>query len=139
MLNRRDRTVAEVRLHLQRKDVPPETIDRAVGDLVDQGYLDDARFARRFAEDKRLLEQWGSGRIERGLLALGVDRELIAAAVVETTPQGELEAALGVLRRRFPSPPDDAGAQRRALGVLARKGYDSELAGDAIRAYRRGD
>lgn len=129
--------MAEVRLHLQGKEVSPETIDRAVEELAEQGYLDDARFAQRFAEDKRLLEQWGSARIERRLLALGVGRELIAAALAEETPQGELEAALGVLRRRFPSPPVDAGAYRRALGVLARKGYDLEVAGDAIRAYRR--
>ncbi len=129
--------MAEVRLHLQGKDVSPETIARAVEELAEQGYLDDARFAQRFAEDRRLLEQWGGARIERRLLALGVGRELIAAALTEETPQGELEAALGVLRRRFPSPPVDAGAHRRALGVLARKGYDLEVAGDAIRAYRR--
>jgi len=139
LLNRRDRTVAEVRLHLERKDVSPEAIDRVVAELAEQGYLDDARFARRFADDKRLLEQWGRARIERRLLALGVDRELIGAALAEETPQGELEAALGVLRRRFSSPPADAGAHRRALGILARKGYDLEIAGDAIRAYRRGD
>ncbi len=128
-----------MRLHLQRKDVAPETIDRVVGDLSEQGYLDDGRFARRFADDKRLLEQWGSARIERGLLALGVDRELIGAALTDESPQGELEAALEVLRRRFPSPPADAGGHRRALGVLVRKGYDPDTAGDAIRAYRRGD
>ncbi len=37
----------------------------------EQGYLDDARFARMFVADKRELEQWGRERIRRGLLARG--------------------------------------------------------------------
>ena len=51
---------------------------------------------------------------------------------------GELEAALALLRRRFPLLDDDPREQRRAFGVLARKGYDQELAWDAIRAHARG-
>ena len=45
--------------------------------LAEQGYLDDERFARLFAEDKRGLEQWGAERISQGLVARGIDRELI--------------------------------------------------------------
>ena len=37
------------------------------------GYLDDARFAQRFAEDRRRLDGWGAERIERRLRALGVE------------------------------------------------------------------
>jgi SOS response regulatory protein OraA/RecX len=40
-----------------------------------------------------------------------------------------------VLERRFPAPPDTHRDQRRALGMLVRKGYDAEVASDAIRCY----
>ena len=51
----------------------------------------------------------------------------------------ELEAAIGVLRRRLPQPfAGDNRTRGRALGVLLRRGYDVELARDAIRAYERG-
>jgi regulatory protein len=65
----RDRTVLEVRRHLESKRVEPDTIEQTVAELLAQGYLDDARFARRFAEDRRTLDHWGNERIERKLLS----------------------------------------------------------------------
>ena len=51
--------------------------------------------------------------------------------------ESELDRALALLRRRFPSPPRDRRERDRALGVLIRKGYDSELALDALAAHAR--
>jgi regulatory protein len=143
-LNRRERTVAEVRTQLERKGVSPELIGPAVQTFAEQGFLDDERFARLFVSDKRELEQWGSERIRRGLLARGVERELAERALA---PGGggpdlsgdeeptELDRALEILRRRFPAPPRERRERERALGVLLRKGYESELALDALTAY----
>lgn len=137
-LGHRDRTVLEMRRHLEAKRVEPDTIDAAVAELRRQDYLDDARFARRFTEDRRALDGWGDERIERRLLGAGVDRELVAAALAVRDGETELEAALRVLRRRFRTVPETDRDRDRALGFLVRKGYDLELAYDAIRAYGRG-
>jgi len=136
-LNLRDRTVAELARVLAAKRVEPATIDAVLGELREQGYLDDARYAQRFAEDRRRLDAWGAERIERKLLSLGVDRDLIAAAVGEQDPAGELAAAVAILDRRFPEPPRTPRERDRALGVLVRKGYDLELAHDAVRRHAR--
>jgi regulatory protein len=136
-LGRRDRTVAEVRERLEADDVEPEVLDAAIEELTHMGYLDDARYARRFAEDRRTIDAWGTERIERRLLAVGVDPALIAGALGERGAAEELEAAVAVLRRRFPRAPADDRARDRALGMLVRKGYDLELAYDAVRAYER--
>lgn len=137
-LGPRARTEVELRRYLEGKRVEPETIAQALSSLRDQDYLNDARFAREFAEDKRLLEEWGADRIERKLLALGVPVELVRAAVDARDRDAEAEAAMTLLRRRFPQLGDDPREQRKAVGVLARKGYDSELAWDLVRAYARG-
>jgi len=134
-LNRRERTVAELARLLAAKRVEPATIETVVAELREQGYLDDASYAQRFAEDRRRLDGWGAERIERKLLALGVDRELVAAAVGEQEPADELEAALAILARRFPEPPATPRDRDRALAVLLRKGYELELAHDAIRRH----
>ena len=134
-LNRRDHTVAELARILARKRVEPAVIDAVVGELCEQGYLDDARFAQRFADDRRRLDGWGAERIEQRLRALGVDAELVAAAVSTRGHEGELEAALALLRRRFPDPPATPRDCERALGMLIRKGYELELAHDAIRHH----
>lgn len=134
-LNRRERTQAEMRARLSRASADPADVERALEILLEQGYLDDARFARLFAQDKRELDQWGSDRIRRTLLARGLDRELVNEALDEQPGNNsELERAVGLLRRRFPSPPRDRRERERALGMLLRRGYDSDLALDAIAA-----
>ncbi|MHB1569065.1 MAG: regulatory protein RecX [Solirubrobacteraceae bacterium] len=153
-LNRRERTVAEVRLQLERRGIPERAVDQAIQALTDQRMLDDARFASMFVSDKRELEQWGRERIMRGLVTRGVDRALAEAALAagcepaagdpgEAPPQidgreAELERALELLRRRFPQPPRERRDRDRALGLLLRKGYESELAVDALAAHARG-
>jgi regulatory protein len=138
-LGRRDRTVLEMRRFLEGKRVEPATIEEALASLREQGYLDDARFAQRFAADKRELEHWGVERIERRLLSLGIERDVLHASLGSADRDAEMGAALDILRRRFADLADDPRDRRRALGVLVRKGYDVELAGDAIRAHTRGD
>ena len=137
-LNRRDRTEGEVRRHLAGKGVEPDAAEDAIETLRDQGYVDDARYARLFAEDKRALEGWGAERI-RGALALrGIDRELVDAAVeADGDADAELERALEILRRRFPSPPRERRDRDRALAVLLRKGYEADLALDALTVHAR--
>jgi regulatory protein len=134
-LNRRERTVAEMARLLASKRVEPALIDAVVGELCEQGYLDDARYARRFAEDRRRLDAWGAERIERRLRALGVAPDDIRAALAGADEGSELEAALALLRRRFPEPPATPRDAQRALAVLVRKGYDLELAYDALRRH----
>jgi regulatory protein len=135
-LGHRDRTVAEVRERLGAEG-EEAVIDEAVEELRHLGYLDDARYAQRFAEDRRTIDAWGAERIERRLLAVGVDPQLIEAALGEQGAGEELEAALAVLRRRFAQPPAHDRDRDRALGLLVRKGYELELAYDAVRAFER--
>ena len=80
-------------------------------ELIELGYLDDARYAQRFAEDRRRLDGWGSDRIARRLRELGVDREHIDAALAAQDPEEEMAAALELLA---PPLPDPAGHPRRA-------------------------
>lgn len=138
-LNRRERTVAELAGLLSDKRVEPSAIETVVGELVEQGYLDDESYARRFAEDRRRLDAWGAERIERRLLSLGVDRDLVTAAVGEQDHSTELEAACALLARRFPLPPETPRDLERALGFLVRKGYALELAHDALRRHHGAD
>jgi regulatory protein len=134
-LNRRERTTTEMARLLAGKRVEPSAIETVVGELREQGYLDDASYARRFAEDRRRLDAWGADRIERKLLSLGVDRELVAAALGEQGQEDEMAAASELLARRFPAPPETPRDRDRALGMLVRKGYDLELAYDVLRRH----
>jgi regulatory protein len=136
-LSRRDRTVAEVRGHLEGRGVDPATTEAAIAVLAEQGYLDDARYAQRFAEDRRTIDAWGTQRIRQRLVANGVAAEHVEAALGERRAAEELEAAVAVLQRRMTGAPANDRERERALGLLVRRGYDLELAYDAVRAFER--
>ncbi len=126
-----------MRRHLARRGIGDGIADAAVAELGRQGYVDDARFAARFAEDRRALDGWGSERIERRLRELGVAEEHVATAAGARTHEDERAAALELLARRFPALGEDPRDRERAFGVLVRKGFEPELAGDAVRQHAR--
>jgi len=131
----RERSEHEMRSHLERVGVEADTVEDAVRALTELEYLDDARFAAHFAHDKRELEQWGTERIERRLTALGVDRDHVRSALADHDAGTELDRALELLRRRFPVPPGDRRSRDRALGALLRKGYEPDVALEALAAH----
>jgi regulatory protein len=136
---RRDLTVAELRVRLERKHVPPEAIDDAVAELEETGFLDDARYARQFAEDKRELDQWGTERIASDLRRRGIAPQLIDAAVSTYDRDSELRTALLLLEQRYPRAPRDDPERDRAWQMLVRRGYSPDLAYDAIKAWERAE
>ena len=71
----------------------PESIAAAVAELRQAGLVDDARYARRFAEDKRELESWGAERIARELKRRGIAPDLIEAVVADRSREAELDTA----------------------------------------------
>ncbi|MGN6170416.1 MAG: regulatory protein RecX [Solirubrobacteraceae bacterium] len=142
-LNKRERTALEVDRRLRREGISSEAVAQTIALLHDQGALDDHRFARLFIDDKRALEHWGSERIRRALAQRGIDFDTVATVVDAGggdsygSSEGDRERALAVLRSRFPEPPRSRRDRDRALGVLLRKGYEPELALEALSAYSR--
>jgi regulatory protein len=133
-LGQRERTTAELVSWLGERGYAPAEVEAAIERLIAIGELDDERFARRYAEDKRELRGWGADRIREALAAKGLDRAAIEAAI--GADEGELERAVLLLQRRG-DPAVDEASRARALGFLARRGYESEVAYEAVRAYER--
>ena len=133
----RERTVAELRAYLESKRIEPEGIEAAVSELIDGGLLDDAAYAVRFAEDRRALRRWGRERIERDLRRRGVEAEIVDAAVNSQGREEEMVAAVELLGERFASPLESERDRDRAWRLLVRRGYEPELAYDAVRLHER--
>ena len=136
-VGRRERTVAELRTCLERKRVEPGAIDDAVAELTEAGLLDDARYAQTFADDKRYLDRWGSERIARELQRRGIAPDLIESVVSDRSRDAELESALVLLAQRAPTVSDDRDRDR-AWRLLVRRGYEIELAYEAVRRHEHG-
>jgi regulatory protein len=133
-VGRRERTVAELRTCLERKRVEPGAIDDVVAELTEAGLLDDARYAQAFADDKRYLDRWGSERIARELQRRGIAPDLIESVLSDRSRDAELESALLLLAQRAPTVSDDR-ERDRAWRLLVRRGYEVELAYEAVRRH----
>ncbi len=135
-VRRREWATAELASWLAGRGHDAGEIEEAVGRLSDAGELDDARFARRYAEDKRELRGWGAERIRDALAARGVAAELIEAALETDSEEAQVERARRLLARRSRPLETDAD-RRRALGYLTRRGYGYDVAHEAIREAAR--
>ena len=134
-LHRRERTSAELHAWLSGRGIDEEIVEDVIGELIEIGELDDERFAFAYAVDKRDLSGWGAERIEAALVDRGLGRSLAERAAAEPR-DAQLERAVDLLGRRGADLGDES-ERSRALSFLTRRGYEYELAYDAIRASER--
>lgn len=134
-LNSRDRTEHELREALFRRGCPQEAIDAVVADLIAEGLLDDRRYADRYIEDRRELDNWGHVRIALELERRGVDPAVIEAALGADAAD-ELGTALALLEGRITAIAGDRDRDR-AWSLLVRRGYEPELAYSAVREHEK--
>jgi regulatory protein len=133
-LGEREHSSAELKRRLERARLGGEAIDAAIATVTQQGHLDDARYARLLAEDRRDIDGWGVERIRARLEAAGIERELIDSVLAGHDTASELVAAGALLRRRCRAGLRDDRERQRAFAILIRAGYDSDVAYDAIRS-----
>lgn len=110
MLGRRAYAVKEMAGKLKDKQYPGIEIARTIDEFLEQGWLDDAKFAKSRARERAEFSKWGRRRIEQDLKQRGLAEEHISAAmsVLEfpDDPKWETahdfqETATDLLNRRF--------------------------------------
>jgi regulatory protein len=131
-LKRRERTAHEVASMLERRGFVPAEIEAAMRRLSETSVVDDERFARRYSDDKRELAGWGAERIRDALLARGVESSIVEAVLAADSHGDQLDRAREILIRRG-RPLDANDDRQRALEYLTRRGYDYEIAYEAVR------
>jgi regulatory protein len=135
LLSYKARTTDELRKRLVRKGFAPDIIVSTIERLAELKMLDDAGFARQFAEDRVSIGHKGKWRVRQELVKRGVPREHIEAAL-DAAPD-ETAAAREVARKyanrnlRL----DPAVRNRRLYAFLARRGFSP----DVIRAVISAD
>src|SRR3954447_16480968 len=134
----RERTEAEVQAFLARRGFEDDVIADVIRSLREEGLVDDAGYARRFAEDRRLLDRWGNERIARDLERRGIGRELVDQALAGHGRDEGLVVAVELLDRRVPQPFESDRERDKAWRMLVRRGYEPELAYSAVRAHEQG-
>ncbi len=123
ILSIKDRTEKELRDKLKEKNYPADEIDGAIEAMKGYGYIDDARYAARFAADGFNLRGHGPARIKADLIKKGVSRDTVDS-VLEQNQTDPREKIGEVLRGRFGSADLSSPKERnRIVGYFARRGY----------------
>jgi regulatory protein len=146
-LGARPRTQWELERRLRRATASEPVIAAVTERLTELGYLDDAAFARWWAEQRDRHSPRGRRMVEAELRQRGVPGDIIETfrgehAAPERRPEDEMlpsseaERAAEALARHLRGRPlpDDARARQRIGMYLMRRGFDAETARSAIRA-----
>lgn len=130
--SRSEHCISQVREKMYTWGLPPEMQDRIIDYLTTHQYIDEARYARIFIEDKMQFNGWGPRKVAQALYAKHIDKEVFQPILDEIDPQTFIEQLRPLLRQKQRSLTADNHFQRHAKLVrfALSRGYDM----DTIRA-----
>lgn len=131
----RERSPREVADKIRELGLHGEVAEQIFGLLHDEGFFNEARFARAFAGGKFRINHWGRVRIRLELRARGIAERLVAEALAEATPEAEYLAVFQQLmaRKQAQLDRDDAeNARQKLAAYLIRAGFEQELVFGAL-------
>ena len=136
-LSYRPRSELEVKNYLRQKGCEPQVCEAVIDKLRSLHYLDDLSFAQIWARSRLESRGYGPRRVEQELRLKGIDANTIRETVQQSLQQtSEQESARNILIKRFGAGyPQDAKAQRRAVALLQRRGFSSNVIFDLLK-YR---
>lgn len=134
ILNRADKTEAEIRKKLKEKGFSYSDASAAVLRAKNNGLIDDARYAELYFEFNR--ERKGSRRIRLELERKGIADELIKEVLMENE---EYDACLNVALRFARNKARDEKFTAKLMRHLAARGFEYGAIKKAVAAVTDGD
>lgn len=132
-----DRCTQEVRTKLSTFDMPDAEKEKIVKLLVDEGYLDDERYASTFVRSKIHLKKWGVNKIKMSLKMKGISDEIIGNALSEIDPEIYKDELIKVLNAKKINDTDPYKKKAKLAQYAMQKGYEPSLVWDALRHFDR--
>lgn len=120
---RREYCCADIAEKLRRKGATPEQTAVLIDRLIEEGYIDEGRYARAFMHDKTLYNGWGRIKVAQHLRAKGICPAYIQEAMPCITEEQYAEVFQKVLRskqRSIKGETDYEVRQKLARSLIAR-------------------
>ncbi len=136
LLTARARTRAELSGQLAKRGYPDDVTDRVLDRLAAVGLVDDVEFAEQWVESRRSSAGKGRRALAAELHTKGVDNEVITTVLGGIDAGAERQRAEQLVRARLKREDldgDSTRVARRLVGMLARRGYDQNMAYDVVR------
>ena len=130
-----DRCTQEVRTKLTSFDIPDSDKSKIMQLLVDEGYIDDERYASTFVRSKIHLKKWGVNKIRMSLKMKGIGDEIISNALSEIDPEIYRDELIKLLKAKKINETDPYKRKAKLAQYAMQKGYEPGLVWDVIRRF----
>jgi regulatory protein len=129
-LSHAPRTRKELAKDLKDKDISDEVANLALDRFEEVGLINDQVLASNYVSSQHERKGLGKNSLRQQLRAKGVSDDVALDALSQISDDQEFQAAFALACKKIRSlQKDDAKTQlRKIVGVLARKGYSSNLA-----------
>jgi len=129
-LSNAPRTRKELAKDLKDKDISDDVANLALDRFEEVGLINDQALASNYVSSQHERKGLGKNALRQQLRAKGVSDDVALEAVSQISEDQEFQAAFALACKKIRSlQRDDAKTQlRKIVGVLARKGYSSNLA-----------
>ena len=129
-LSNAPRTRKELAKDLKDKDISDEVANVALDRFEEVGLINDQDLASNYVSSQHERKGLGKNALRQQLRAKGVSDDVALEAISQISDDQEFQAAFALACKKIRSlQRDDAKTQvRKIVGVLARKGYSSNLA-----------
>lgn len=129
-LSHAPRTRKELAKDLKDKDISDEVANVALDRFEEVGLINDQALASNYVSSQHERKGLGKNALRQQLRAKGISDDVALEAISQISDDQEFQAAFALACKKIRSlQRDDAKTQlRKIVGVLARKGYSSNLA-----------
>ena len=129
-----ERCISEVSAKLTAWGVPYAVQEEIIARLIEEKFIDEARYCRAFVNDKVRFNRWGRIKITAALREKRLPQEFIKEAlenIDEDTYQQSLKEVIEIKRRELKGG-DDFATQQKIIRHAASRGYEPSLIIKAI-------
>lgn len=123
-----DRCHKEVEEKLRAYDLIPEAREMILLHLLEEGFLNEERFARSFARGKFRIKKWGRMRIERELRSRDISSYNIKQGLSEIDSDDYEQTLIELAEKKFQQTPEKHPLKKRkkVADFLLRRGFESQ-------------
>ena len=132
-----ERCVQEARTKLAIFDIPSSDKEKIMELLVEDGFLDDERYASTFVRSKMHLKKWGVNKIRMSLKMKKIDDKIIEKAISEIDPEIYRKDLIKVLKAKKINETDPYKRKAKLAQYAIQKGYEPGLVWDVLRHFDR--
>jgi regulatory protein len=129
-----DRCHKEVEAKLNSLNLIPEAKEQIIIHLIQQGFLNEERFARSFARGKFRIKKWGKLKITNALKQRGINSYLINKALTEIDESEYIDTLDTLVTKKLESLNETSvpKKKKKLIDFLKYRGWESHLIYDKI-------